>query len=93
MSFQLVIEKQAEKELLSIKDKSLVKRIGLKIAKLKNNPYPADSVTLKGNAKGFRRLRIGKYRVVYVVDEQTICIVLICLRDKVYKMFQQMIWG
>lgn len=93
MPFQLVIEKQAEKELLSIKDKALKERIGLKIAKLKDNPYPADSVILKGNAKGFRRLRIGKYRVVYVVDGQTICIVLICLRDKVYKMFQQMIWG
>ena len=74
----------AEKELLHL-DKRLGKRILEKISLLKDDPYGQNSQKLEGG-KGYR-IRIGNYRVVYIVNKQsrTVLIIKIAHRRDVYK--------
>ena len=44
---------------------------------------------LKGNFKGFRKLRIGEYRIVYKVVEDEILILGIRHRREVYKAIEK----
>lgn len=76
--------KSAEKELLKL-DKSLAKRILDKIYLLGNDPYGQNSQKL-GGGKGYR-IRIGDYRVVYIVDKtaKEVTIVRIRHRREVYR--------
>ena len=98
MTCQVIFEKQAKKELenLKSKNKTLAKRIILSILRLKNNSNPVNSIELIG-VKGFRRIRVGKYRIIYKIQKKTegngniIYIVLICKRDDVYKIFEKII--
>lgn len=66
--------KSAEKELLHL-NKNLGQRILQKIDALKNNPYGLNSQKLEGG-KGYR-IRIGDYRVVYIIDKENQAIVVI----------------
>lgn len=76
--------KSAEKELLNL-DKNLAKRILDKISLLEDDPYGQNSQKL-GGGKG-HRIRIGDYRVVYIVDKtaKEVTIVRIRHRREVYK--------
>lgn len=51
--------------------------------KLKKDPLKF-GMPLRKELVGFRRLRIGKYRVIYKVEKQKVLIVKIGIRDKVY---------
>lgn len=45
----------------------LKQRVQIAINTLKENPYPAGSIKLKGSDNLFR-LRVGDYRIVYQID-------------------------
>lgn len=81
---KILFVKSAEKELLSL-NKSLGQRIVQKISLLKNNPYGQNSQKLEGS-KGYR-IRIGEYRVVYIIDKEnkTILIIKIGHRKEIYR--------
>ena len=80
---KIVFSKSAEKELLSL-DKSLGQRIFKKITLLRDQPYGIGSQKLEG---GGYRIRIGDYRVVYIIDKEqkTVTIIKIRHRREVYK--------
>ena len=61
------------------------RQVAAKITELRNNPYPQDSIKLKGYA--YHRADIGEYRIVYQVEESVLEILLIGKRndDEVYK--------
>lgn len=46
-------------------------QVDVRIAALSQNPRPGASEALTGNLAGMRRLRVGDYRIAYVVDDQT----------------------
>lgn len=81
---KILFVKSAEKELLRL-NKPLAQRIFEKIALLKDNPYGQNSQKLEGD-KGYR-IRIGDYRVVYIIDtkKQTILIIKVKHRRDVYR--------
>ena len=81
---KILFVKSAEKELLSL-NKSLGQRIVQKISLLENNPYGQNSQKLEGS-KGYR-IRIGEYRVVYIIDKEnkTILIIKIGHRKEIYR--------
>lgn len=81
---KIFFEKSSEKELLSL-EKPLRKRIFSKIGLLAENPFPFGSQKLEGG-KGYR-IRIGDYRVIYVVDkpQKVISILRIRHRRDVYR--------
>jgi mRNA interferase RelE/StbE len=69
---------------LNKSDKKLAKQIVSKIVELQANTKIASSIELI-NYSPFRRIRVGKYRIIYKYDEQYVYIVVINKREIVYK--------
>ena len=67
-------------------DAKRFRQIMVKVLSLLNDPLPPDSIQLKGY-DGLRRADIGKFRIVYSVEENTVNILVINRRndDAVYK--------
>lgn len=86
--FKINLSRQAAKRLKKLPDKH-AKQVATKITELISNPYPQDSLKLKGYP--YHRADIGEYRIVYYVEEQTLEILLIEKRndDEVYKQLKR----
>jgi mRNA interferase RelE/StbE len=69
--YQLLIEKQVEKQLKNI-PKPDYQRIKEAILKLANDPYPVGTKKLRGRP-GYR-IRQGDYRIIYDVNEQILTV-------------------
>ncbi len=65
MSWQIEIARDARKELAGLHPQTKV-RISKAILSLEKNPFPSECKKLK-NRDGFR-IRVGDYRVLYLVD-------------------------
>ena len=79
-SYEIVFTKSALKEIQSIENK-LVENIFFRIERLSQNPRPAGCIKLQGNNKLWR-LRIGKYRIIYSIDDDSCLIDLIAIRHR-----------
>jgi len=66
-SYKIEFKRSAEKELRKL-DKSLIPDIVRRIEQLAANPRPRQSKKLTRSERSYR-LRAGKYRIVYQVDE------------------------
>ena len=68
-------------------DRSLQKRIVEKLDWLQNNFDKIIPLALTGEWRGFFKLRIGDWRVVYKIewDQNSIIVYIIDQRDKIYK--------
>ncbi len=64
-----------------------VKQIARKLLELQQNPFPQDSIKLKGKYSDFHRTDIGEYRIIYFIKEKTIYVIIIGKRNDghVYK--------
>lgn len=69
---------------LTKKDKPLRERVIKSIEKLKENPYVGKPLSY--DLAGLRSLRVGKYRIIYKIDEENKIIYLISIghRVKIY---------
>jgi len=67
-------------------DKDLYGRIIKKLEALKDNPYPSDVKRVIGREDKVFRVRVGKYRILYVVfdDKKEILVTDIDRRESVY---------
>ncbi len=83
---KIEFNKSVEKDLKKIPTKDL-KKIIEKIESLTENPFPDGFKALKGDLKGYYRIRQGNYRVVYKVENKilTIFIVRVGNRKEIYK--------
>lgn len=83
---KLNLSKQAQKQLVSLTQKQQ-RGIAEKLRHLQSDPYPLASKQLKGDLAEYLRLRVGRYRIVYYVDNATIMVVLIENRNdaRVYR--------
>ncbi len=81
---KVVYNRSAEKEILSL-EKILAQRIARKIVDLQLDPYPHGYEKLSG--EGGYRIRIGDYRVVYLIDKKSkvLTITKIKHRREVYR--------
>ena len=61
-------KKSAEKELEKLPTQ-IIKRISKAIDSLAVNPRPAGSKKLEGQKESLWRIRIGDYRVIYLVED------------------------
>ncbi len=84
MKYKLFILKKAQKELLKILGKDF-EQIKKAIYNLADNPRPYISKKLIGR-EGWR-IRIGKFRVIYEIDDKhkTVTILHIAHRKDIYK--------
>ncbi|RJP23416.1 MAG: type II toxin-antitoxin system RelE/ParE family toxin [Candidatus Omnitrophota bacterium] len=80
--YRIVYLPHAEKEFLAL-PKDVQKRVDQKILTLQKNPRPSGIIELKG----FYRLRIGDYRVIYEVRDDRLLIIIIQIghRREIYK--------
>ena len=83
--FRVHLDIQPEKILKKV-DKILKKRLVQKIKSLKENPVPHDAKRIENRKETSFRVRIGSYRILYVVfyKDNTILISKIDKRTKVY---------
>lgn len=84
--YQIIIDKIAAKSLKNL-PKPDQKKIIAAINDLSQNPRPLGAKTLQGNWKGFCRIRIGNYRVIYDIDDEiiTIYVLKIAHRKDIYE--------
>ena len=61
-------------------DAKQYRQIGRKVLSLLLNPYPSDAKSLIGYSEYFR-VDFGEYRIVYRVEEDTVKLILIGLRN------------
>jgi mRNA interferase RelE/StbE len=83
-SYKIIFNKSVHKDLRPI-PKKYVTNILEKILELKKNPRPHRAEKLTNDQK--YRLRIGKYRVLYQIEDKivTVTVVKIAHRKRVYK--------
>ncbi|MEA2053566.1 MAG: type II toxin-antitoxin system RelE/ParE family toxin [Candidatus Thermoplasmatota archaeon] len=84
MKYKIKTTKQFEKDFRK-SEKSLRENVIKKIDKLRENPYSFKR--LHGSLKGKHSLRVGDYRVVYVINDNKKEVILYCLghRKRVYE--------
>ena len=85
MSYELLIEHRAEKDLKKL-EASLFSLIAGRIKSLSENPHPPGSRKLTGSQNDWR-IRIGDYRVLYEIDNKSrkIKIMRVKHRREVYR--------
>ena len=69
---------------LKLTNSKLYERLCNKIREIRSNPFKSKFKNLK-NTDGYRRARLGDYRIVYFVEGNNIFITRIGLRAHVYK--------
>ncbi len=83
--FKIHFKRSAQKDLKKL-EKVLVQRILNNIELLSEDPTPRNSKKLKG-VENIYRIRVGKYRIVYEInqDQKMIIIYYLRHRDDVYR--------
>ena len=80
---QVLIHKKAQKKFEKLSDTELKER--LKDAfKLLSDPFSLDTIKIKGEEHTYRT-RIGKYRILFIIEDKSVYIVDFDTRGKVYK--------
>ncbi len=67
MSYTVLLERQAEKELRSL-PLQVLRRIDKRLLVLASDPWPRGSAKLKGKESEGWRIKAGDYRILYTVD-------------------------
>jgi mRNA interferase RelE/StbE len=83
--YQVQLTKRAEKNLLKA-DRRYLENLRDHINKLRKNPYPHGCKKLEGSENEYR-LRVGIYRILYVVQNEILLITVIDVdnRGSIYK--------
>ena len=84
MPYTVKLKRSAEKELDHLPTKIHNKVINILLS-LKENPFPRNSKKLRGR-EGYR-IRVGDYRILYLIDEseKNIEVVSVAHRKEVYR--------
>ena len=69
MSYSIRIRKQALKEIEKLPTKNSIE-VSKAIDNLANDPRPAGSKKLKGQKEIIWRIRVGDFRVLYIIDDK-----------------------
>jgi mRNA interferase RelE/StbE len=84
MKYIVLIERYAQKQIMKL-DKKIIPVIKSSIADLAENPRPYGYKKLKG--EDAYRIRVGGYRVIYEINDNTIVITVVSVghRKNIYK--------
>lgn len=66
--YQITFKESASKELQRL-SKSVIKKIIFSINELSENPRPSGVKKLKDSNENLYRIRVGDYRIIYVIDD------------------------
>lgn len=73
--YRLQVEKDAQRALARL-DKPIRRRVQAAIDRLADDPRPHGVVALAGH-KGYLRIRIGDYRVIYTVKDSRLLVLVV----------------
>ncbi len=79
-NFKIFWKKSAEKDLLAINQKNILRIIN-SIESLASNPYPNNSQKIHGT-KHIYRIRVGYYRIIYLIDSDQNSIIIYYIRHR-----------
>lgn len=79
---KLILTRSARKDFRTL-DISTQSRVWKKVLELLRNPHPSDMKKLRGEE--ILRVRVGKYRILYHIEKDTLHIVRIRHRKDVYR--------
>lgn len=84
-SYKVVVDKRVRKKDLPRLPIKIASAIASRIVMLAEDPYPSDSIQLKGRAE--RRIRQGDYRLLYVVEDKTVTVFVVQIghRREIYR--------
>jgi mRNA interferase RelE/StbE len=85
--YSVVLSAEAE-EIYTFANQALAKKIARCFEQLEQNPrFHPNIKPLKGNFAGYYRYRIGEYRVIYQIDDETneVIVTTIAHRRDVYE--------
>ena len=85
--FEVILSPEAE-EFYSLADRPLAKKLARCFQQLEKEPRRHNAIRLlTGEFKGFRRYRIGQWRVVYEIDDSSHCVHVLSVahRREVYE--------
>jgi mRNA interferase RelE/StbE len=80
---QVLIHKRAQRKFQKLGDAELKERLKDAFGLL-SNPFSLDTIKIKGEENTYRT-RIGKYRILFIVEENLVFIVDFDTRGKGYK--------
>lgn len=83
MSYVVHITKKATKKFAGLRDADLKARLKEAFALL-SDPFNLDTVKIKGGTKMYRT-RIGKYRILFILEKQIVLVFDFDTRGKIYK--------
>jgi mRNA interferase RelE/StbE len=83
MAYRIEVERRAQKELARL-PKTIEERIATAIGALAETPRPANCTPIQAAPQGTYRLRVGDYRILYVVvdDDKVIVIARVTRRNE-----------
>ncbi|MGD9928565.1 MAG: type II toxin-antitoxin system RelE/ParE family toxin [Mangrovibacterium sp.] len=84
MKYTIFIERHAQKQLMKL-DRKVIPALKKAIAELAENPRPPGYIKLKG--EDAYRIRAGKYRIIYEIDDDKIIVIVVAVghRKDIYK--------
>jgi mRNA interferase RelE/StbE len=80
VKYDITFARSARKELEAL-DAEFVNRIFPKIESLSGNPRPHNCIKLQGS-RNLWRMRVGNYRVIYTINDNTRLIDIIAVRHR-----------
>jgi mRNA interferase RelE/StbE len=78
--YRILTTKQVEKQINALPHQ-IADRIEQHIEALRNDPRPSGVKKLKGQAKTYR-VRVGNWRIIYIIDDSTQEIILLTVDDR-----------
>ncbi len=86
MTYPVILSSAAERELLKLAP-DVLRRIDTKLTALSIDPRPKGALKLEGKEGQGWRIRVGDYRVLYVIDDdsRTVRVYKIGPRSDVYR--------
>lgn len=79
-SYTVELKQSARKELERLPN-AVIARIIAKLESLEENPRPSGCTKLKGGDAEYR-IRVGEYRVVYVIDDRRVIVTVTRIRHR-----------
>ncbi|AKG92403.1 TPA_asm: type II toxin-antitoxin system RelE/ParE family toxin [Geoglobus ahangari pleomorphic virus 1] len=82
MTWTIVTKEEFERQFrdLTKKDKPLAERLAKAILKLEENPYLGKPLSY--DLSGLRSLRVGKYRIIYEINENERKVILLAVAHR-----------
>ena len=84
--YTIKFDSRVKKDFKSIQAQD-IKRIKSAISELGRNPRPDGCTKLKGDKHDYYRIRVGKYRVIYVIEDKILLVLVVRVghRKEIYK--------